>query len=170
MKILKNFILLLLCLVLLCNCKSPDNDPAIQAELDKLKGIWKIDSFNFENVPEQSKKIFSGGNLKFNILTYNPKYSSPTKISISGDIQIGEVFYSISTYYDSEKKIHNKFTLGGRPEYHENLLKYDKENRIIIPLWIGDWNIQVTGNTMTAKQITNTQTPDARLGFTATRQ
>ena len=170
MKSSKINVLILLIISLLGACKSPDNDPAIQAEIDKLKGIWKIESYNFENVPEQSKKVFSGGKMKFNILTFNPKYTSPTKISISGDIQIGEVFFVISNYYNFEKKNYFKLHLGGKTEYLENNSTFNKEHLIILSLWDGEWEIKITDNKLIAEQVSNTNTPDARLGFTATRQ
>jgi hypothetical protein len=154
----------------LLSCQNKE-EKFIQAEYDKMEGNWVINTFTVSgNISDELKKTLKTGEMILRSCQYKLKNENTPVGCGGGDAQFNEYLYGIGTKYIYASKL---FTLtlalyGTDPNVINNTVSKSQMN--IIALINGDWDVTVTGNQMTAKQVTNKSGLAVQLMFTATKK
>ena len=156
-------------IISLVGCKS-DQNKFVQTEFDKMQGIWTINAFSTSiNLTDSLKNTLKNGKMLFNKCVYDKK-SFDKNAGCNGDFQINELFYDLSYSYNSTSKIYPLRLGPVDPLRKPVIITPGTEQYKVLQLMNGDWEFVATDNTLTAKQVKNTFSPNIQVSFTATRK
>ena len=164
---MKSITLFLVLVVLLGSCESKQ-EKLINAEFAMVQAHWVINSFSFSpNTPEAIKNVLKNGEMQLRSCKYDDKRFNTDAVVCGGEAQINNSFFAVSYRYLYDKRLY-VFQLA--VDNRDGSYREDGPHPKIINLIDGEWNFVVSGNTLTAKQVTNYKTPQYLVSFTATRK
>jgi hypothetical protein len=156
--------IIIILIVSLVSCRSKE-EKFIQTEFDKIIGQWKVQTFTVTgNAPDSLKTFIKSCELLFIKCPYKKKDFSVC----GGDIDINGIVFANTYKYNYATKLFQFSDVGASGENPRKEMVLAARNGNL--LLQGDWQLTVTENTLTAKQVNNYHKIDASISYTATRK
>lgn len=157
-----------LIVAMMCACQSKETK-FINAEFSRIQATWKIENF-VVSAPDSLKDVLKTGEVVFYSSCKYDKKRFEKSESCGGEFQINSFVFGVNYKYLYDTKLYpiSLSIFSGDPNVvngreNPNQLK-------IIRLMDGQWDMNVSGNTLTAKQVKNDISPNIQVSFTATRK
>jgi hypothetical protein len=156
-----------LIILLFASCESK-KDKFIQSELDKLTGMWEVNTFNIAGqVPDSLNNFVKSGKINFRKCGYDKKsFQSDSRVCDS-EIEINSSLLGMGYRYDASAKLFDIKYMG---LFSSNPISEIKVLQKLELLMVGTWDMSVVGNSLTAKQVKNANNLNIQVSFTATRK
>ncbi|TAF94834.1 MAG: hypothetical protein EAZ46_09290 [Runella sp.] len=162
MKIIKNVCFLVGVSFLFSSCISKQ-EKMIQTKMDEVRGKWKIDSFeSISATPNQWKGFVKSGVFVFK--TCQAKNVREERARCGADVELNGEIYSLLYRFDT----YFIFNLNPATTDGSGMGIYTPNDYLVMSLIAGNWELTVSNNTMTGRQITSAN-PGVLSVFTATR-
>lgn len=162
-------IALLISLIGLFSCQNTE-DEMIEAELDKVRTSWNIQSFEISgNVPDSLKNVLKSGEFLFKECKYSRKTKKTNTRRCTGDFFFNGEFFGGDYEYNSDTKNYI-IAIYIKNQFPDPPKKPTPSQLKIIALMSGEWSLSVVDKKMTAVQIKNSTLPDVKVGFVATEK
>ncbi|MFN3381578.1 MAG: hypothetical protein ACK41O_19105 [Runella zeae] len=162
-------IALLISVIGLFSCQNTE-DEMIEAELDKVRTSWNIQSFEISgNVPDSLKNVLKSGEFLFKECKYSRKTKKTNTRRCTGDFFFNGEFFGGDYEYNSDTKNYI-IAIYIKNQFPDPPKKPTPNQLKIMALMSGEWSLSVVDKKMTAVQIKNSTLPDVKVGFVATEK
>ena len=166
---MKQTITFLFTIFLLSACESK-KEKLIKAEFTKIQAHWVINSFSFSaNTPDSVKSVLKNGEMILNKCNYDDKRFNTDAVVCGGDIEISSVLLSLSYRYLFDKRLY-VFQLAVNNKDPTFIDKKNGPHQKIRNLIEGEWDVSVTDNSLTAKQVLSYLESKYLVSFTAVKK
>ena len=169
MNLKANIVAFFVILLFFLSCKNQE-DAMIEAELDKVRTSWNIQSFEVTgNFPDSLKNVLKSGEFLLEKCGYSRKVKKTSTRACTGDFFFNGDFFGGRYEYSADTKRY-AISISIQTQFPDPPKKPTSSQLKIMALMSGEWSLSVVDKKMTAVQIKNSALPEVKVGFVATEK